>query len=100
MSSKRSKKQRKAFCVFIDTLCDGSIPSVGDAAGRYWVFGTEREAQLEIVDNAMTRLQEFMDGERDYDDAITVEEYVLPVSIRSDGIIVDETGRCFGPCRE
>lgn len=100
MNPKRSKKQRKAFCVFIDTLCDGSVPIIDDGEGRYWVFGTELEAQREIVDNAMIRLQEFLDGGRDFDDAITVEEYVVSVIIRSDGIITDEAGRCFGPCRE
>jgi hypothetical protein len=29
------------------------------------------EAQKEIVDYVMTRLQQFLDGERDFDDAMT-----------------------------
>jgi hypothetical protein len=43
----------------------------------------------------MTRLQEFLDGERDFDDAITVEEYVVPVTLLADGSVVDEDGRRF-----
>lgn len=69
---------------------------VSDENG-YVVFETELEAQKEIVDNQMTRLQQFLDGEREYEDAIEMEEYVVPVSIHSDGFIVDEAGRTFGP---
>ena len=55
------------------------------------------QAQREIVDNLMIRLQQFLDGERDYDDAITVEEYVVPVTVHPDGVIADGDGRTFGP---
>lgn len=72
------------------------MPVVSDDNG-YVVFATELEAQKEIVDNQMTRLQQFLDGEREFEDAIEVEEYVVPVSVHSDGKIVDEDGRCFGP---
>jgi hypothetical protein len=63
----------------------------------YIVFSTELEAQKEIVDNQMTRLRQFLDGEREYEDAIGVEEYVMPVILHPDGKIIDEHGRCFGP---
>ena len=50
------------------------------------------------MDNLHTRLQQFVDGERDYEDAIEVEEYVVPVTVQPDGVIVDEDGRRFiGP---
>jgi hypothetical protein len=70
---------------------------VSDGDGKYIVFETGLEAQREIVDNAMIRLQQFLDGERDFDDAITVEEYVVPVTVHPDGTITDEAGNCFGP---
>ena len=70
------------------------MPSVSDDDG-YIVFDTEVEAQREIVDNLMTRLQQFLDGERDFEDAITVEEYVVSVTLHPDGTITDEDGRCF-----
>lgn len=60
------------------------------------VFATEREAQLEIADFMMTRLQEFMDGERDFEDATTTEEHVVAVTVHPDGTITDEHGRRFG----
>ncbi len=44
----------------------------------------------------MTRIRQFLDGDRDFEDAITVEEYVVPVSVRPDGTISDEDGNCFG----
>lgn len=72
------------------------MPVVSDDDG-YVVFETELEAQREIVDYAQTRLQQFLDGERDFDDAITVEEYVVPVTVGLNGVITDEDGNCFGP---
>ena len=73
------------------------MPVVSDGDGKYVVFETELEAQKEIVDNQITRLQQFVDGEREYEDAIEVEEYVVPVIVHPDGKIVDESGKCFGP---
>jgi hypothetical protein len=64
---------KQGFCIFINTFCEGPVPVVSDENG-YIVFATEVEAQREIVDNHMQRLQEFLRGERDFDDAIEVEE--------------------------
>jgi hypothetical protein len=86
---------RKGFCIYLDTFFQGPTLSVREGEGLPCVFDTELEAQREIVDNAMTRLQEFLDGERDFDDAITVEEYVVPVTLLPDGSVVDEDGRRF-----
>lgn len=49
------------------------------------------------MDFMMIRLREFLDGERDYEDAVTLEEYVVPVTLHKDGVITDEDGNCFGP---
>lgn len=93
---------RRGYCIFIDTLCHGAVPSVTEilpddpdhADGRICVFQTELEAQREIADFMMTRLQEFLDGERDFEDAITVEEYVVEVEVLPDGTIVEASGKC------
>jgi hypothetical protein len=61
----------------------------------YIIFATELEAQREIVDHQMARLQQFLDGEREYDDAMEVEEYVVPVTLHPDGIITDADGNTF-----
>ena len=95
MSEEATPNLRNGFCIYINTFCQGPVPSVSDENG-YMVFETELEAQKEIVDNQMTRLQQFLDGEREYEDAIEVEEYVVAVHVRPDGVIVDEDGRCFG----
>jgi hypothetical protein len=87
---------RNGFCIYINTFCQGQVPAVSDENG-YVVFETELEAQKEIVDGQMTRLQQFLDGERDFEDAMTVEEYIVPVTVHPDGVIVDEDGRRFGP---
>jgi len=96
MSQEPGPKLHDGFCIYISTFCQGPVPLVSDEDG-YVVFETELEAQKEIVDYQMTRLRQFLDGEREYEDAITVEEYVVPVSVHPDGVIVDEDGRCFGP---
>ena len=96
MSERVSKNLRDGFCIYINTFCQGPVPVVSDDDG-YVVFATELEAQKEIVDNQMTRLQQFLDGEREFEDAIEVEEYIVPVTVHPDGKIVDEDGRCFGP---
>ena len=85
-----------AFCIFITTVCEGSVPSVRDGDGKPCIFKTEVEAQREIADLAVTRLQEFIDGEdRDFEDAMSVEEFVVPVEVYPDGSVVDEDGNCF-----
>ena len=88
---------RKGFCIFIDTFFQGPVPSVREGDDDHVVvFDTEREAELEIVDFLQTRLQQFIDGERDFDDAITVEEYVVPVEVLPDGTIIGRRGKVIG----
>lgn len=97
MSQEDSPNIRKGYCIYINTFFQGPVPVLSDGEDKYVVFDTELEAQKEIVDNLVTLLQQFLDGERDFDDATTVEEYVVPVTVHSDGVITDEDGRCFGP---
>ena len=87
---------RLGFCIYITTVCEESIPAVRDGDGKPCVFKTEVEAQREIADFVMIRLQEFIAGHRDFEDAMTVEEYVVPVDVYPDGSIVDADGNCFG----
>ena len=94
---------RRGYCIFIDTVFQGAVPSVSEVDGddldsseATCVFPTEREARLEIVDFMMIRLQQFIDCERDFEDAVTLEEYVVEVEVLPDGKIVDADGNCFG----
>ncbi len=94
-SSSSREHGRHGFCIFIDTFCQGVTVAVRDGEDWPVVFPTEREAQLEMVDFLQTRLQEFLDGERDFEDAITVEEYVMPVTVSASGAVMVEDGRVF-----
>jgi hypothetical protein len=67
---------------------------VSDEDG-YVVFATECEAQLEIADCRMTRLREFIDGHRDFEDATTTEEYILPVTVHPDNTFTTEDSVVF-----
>ena len=96
MSQENSLKLRDGFCIYINTFCQGPVPVVSDEDG-YVIFPTELEAQKELVDYQITRLRQFLDGERDYEDAMAVEEYIVPVTVHPDGTIVDADGNCFGP---
>jgi hypothetical protein len=97
MSEDTSPKVRSGYCIYLDTFFQGPVPVVSDGEGKYVVYESELAAQREIADYAMIRLQQFLDGERDFDDAITVQEYVSPVTVHPDGRITDANGDCFGP---
>ena len=60
------------------------------------VYPTIEAAQREIADDVMEKLQQFLEGERDFDDAMTVEDYILPVIVLYNGSIIDEDGNHFG----
>lgn len=70
---------REGFCIYIDTFFQGSVPVVSDGEGRLVVFETEFEAQKEIVENQLVRMRAFVDGSGDFDDAVRLDEYVVPV---------------------
>jgi hypothetical protein len=87
---------RKGYCIFVDTVFQGPVPTVSDGENRFVVFKSERAAQREIVDHAIMRLRQFLEGERDFKDATTVEEYVVAVTVDAAGRISSEDGRRFG----
>lgn len=90
------KPIREGFAIFIPTLCQGIIPAYHDETERPIVFSTELEAQREIADDQVTRIQQFLDGEREFDDAINTDEFVLPVEVWPDGNISTEDGKIYG----
>lgn len=83
------------YAIFTPTLFQGMMPACYES-DRPVVFASELEAQREIADNQLTRIQQFLDGEREFDDAISTDEFVLPVKVWPDGNISDEDGRMFG----
>jgi hypothetical protein len=85
-----------AFCIFINTVCEGGIPAWHDEKGLPVVYPTLEAAQREIADDVMEKLRQFLEGEREFEDAMTVEDYILPVDVLPDGSVLDEDGNCFG----
>ena len=86
---------RSGYAIFMPTVFQGTVPACYEEEHPV-VFTTELEAQREIADNQLIRLKQFLDGERDFGDAIVTDEFVLPVHVRSDGTISTEDGRVFG----
>ena len=43
----------------------------------------------------MEKLRQFLEGERDFEDAMTVEDYILPVDVLPDGSVLDEDEMCI-----
>ena len=72
------------------------MPACYDETEYPVVFPTEREAQCEIADSQLILIQQFLDGERDFDDAISTDEFVLPIDVWPDGSISTEDGRLYG----
>ena len=85
-------KEAECYAIFVHSLAEGVVPLVRDEKSHPVVFSTEREAQLEIVDNLMTRLREFIDGNREFEDALSLEEFVMRVDRQPDGSLFDESG--------
>lgn len=73
------------YIICVDSLCDGVIPVVTDGANAPIVFHSELEAQREIVDATITRLQEFLAGERDFYDATATTEFAQRVKVLPNG---------------
>jgi hypothetical protein len=85
-----------AYCIFTDTVCEGQVPAWHDKNLMPVVYLTVEAAQREIADHVMEKLQQFLDDERDFDDAMEVEDYILPVIVLYNGSIIDEDGNHFG----
>ena len=96
MAAFPQKQANAGFCIYIDTVCEGRIPVQRDEKGYPVVYATEREAQTDVVEDMITRLEQFLAGERDFEDAVSLEEYIVPVDVLPDGSIVDEWDNASG----
>jgi hypothetical protein len=85
-----------AFCIYVDTICQGPIPAWRDDRGNPVVYRTVTEAQREIIEYLSERLHAFLAGDVGFEDAITVEDYIVKVEVCPDGSITDGDGNRFG----
>lgn len=87
---------RSGFCIYVNTYFQGPVPVVSEDE-KYLIFETVLDAQREIAENQIARLRQFLDGERDFKDAMASDEFVVAVKVDSEGIITDGAGNHFGP---
>lgn len=72
------------------------MPAWYDERNYPVVYTTEIDAQREIADDLIEHLKQFLNGARGFDDAITMEDFILPVDVWPDGSVSTEDGRTFG----
>ena len=72
------------------------MPACYDETDYPVVFPTRLEAQREMADFQLKRIRQFLDGEREFADAIFQSEFVLPVDAWPDGTISTNDGRQYG----
>ena len=79
------------YTIVAESVVDGLQPTVmvsdGDSPFENLFFPTERDAQMEVADRMIAKLEEFIDGERDFDDAVALDESILELVRRGDGKI-------------
>lgn len=78
----------EGYCVFIDSICEGVVPSVFDEKCRPIVFETFEGAEAEIIDCSESRLAHASneDERRIYEE--DTEEFVLKVEVLEDGTVL------------
>ncbi len=99
MKRNNKSKVHRGYAIFCPTVFQGTMPACYDETSYPAVFPTQLEAQREIADTQLIRIQQFLDGEREFDDAIATDEFVLPVVVSPNGSISTEYGRSFGKAR-
>ena len=87
---------KPAFTILIPTLCEGTVPAWWDEHGFPVTYKTEREAQIEIATMVIEQLQQFLVRERDFEDAISCDDYVAPADVYPDRTITLKNGQTFG----
>ena len=85
MDDEISTASVNGFGLFIDTVSEGVVPLWRDEKGLPCFYETREAAQREIAEDLIARLEEFLAGEREFEDAMTVEEFILPVERLPDG---------------
>lgn len=84
------------FALFVDTICQGPMPSWYDEDGYPVTYSTKRKAQEEIADTQMEYWRQFMAHERSFEDAANIGDYIVKVRRLADRTIQTTDGRIFG----
>ncbi len=87
---------RFAFAIFETTFFGGLTPTWREECGFPVTYATEREAQMEIAEMLILQLEQFIAGQREFDDARSTGDFILPVKVWPDRSIETGRGRRFG----
>ena len=90
------KEGRPAFAIFTETICEGLIPAWRDEHGWPITYDSENRAQREVAELLIGQINDFLAGNREFADAITTVDFILPVDVWQDGSISTEDGLRFG----
>ena len=86
---------RTGYCLLIQTVCEGVVPYERDGKGCPIVYDTLQDVQRVLIEGIIERMEEFLTGEREFTDAMTVEEYIAEVCVYPDGFVGDGEGNLF-----
>lgn len=87
---------QSAFCIFVNTIVDGHVPLERDEHADVVVYSSREEAEQVIVQSIIERCQDYLRGQRGFEDATTIEEFVSEVQILHDHSVRTADGRIFG----
>lgn len=79
-----------AVCIYRN-----GVPSERLESGYPLTYTRQHDAERKIVERLMEQLKLFLSGERTFEEAFTVQDYIVEVTVSADGSIVDEEGNCF-----
>lgn len=97
MRPHRVESIRSGYCLLIQTVIEGVVPYERDSRGLPVFYEDLAEIQRVLAEAIVDRLDEFLVGEREFEDAITVEEFIAEVALYPDGTIIDGGGNVFSP---
>ena len=55
------------FCIYIDTLLSGPVPIERNSAGNPFIYPMRTDAEREIAEDTIERIQQFLMGESDFE---------------------------------
>lgn len=64
------------YAIYIDTFLQGPVAVERDENNKPVTYPTERAAHCKIAESTIIRLEQFLAGERDFEDATTIEESI------------------------
>lgn len=84
-----------SYSIFTKTICDGIVPIEHDEFGAWVVYECKAEALQEITDDFIEYQRQFFVGERSFEDAMLVDQFIRKVELLPDGTLRDASGKIW-----